>query len=337
MTYYVEYRRALRALRVVAIVLGLLLVAALLARLSWGKFWTQDDYVASMERSRTAHVTRTALADGGTREVIDDRKRGIHAVVERHGGSITSFVMEEPPSARRGTHNRERPRGIRASPPPVRTETTLRAVSYPFFDLGALFSMTIPMGFFIATLLGGPLAKENNGHLELAWTKPVSRERYALSAVLIDVAAVAVAQVATVAALLLAALFWEVPKLSFESLAPGHIAFALVAPIAWFACLTAFSASLKRGPGSVLGIGWVVAVACPLIATASQNAKTPVGRSVYAIFDTVSYLDPIAYAWFQLDYAGDPARATVIGLLALAALAVLYLGAAVLQWRRVEA
>ncbi|HEV2738868.1 MAG TPA: ABC transporter permease subunit [Candidatus Elarobacter sp.] len=337
MSYYVEYRRALRALRVVAIVLGLLLVAALLARLSWGKIRTQDDFVASMERSRTAHVTRTALPDGRTRTVIDDRKRGIHAVVERRGGSITSLVMDEVPSARGGAHNRERTRGVRASPQPL-TETTVgTSVTYAFFGIGSLFSMTIPMGFFVATLLAGPLAKENNGHLELAWTKPVSRERYALSAVLVDVTALAVAQVATAAALLLATLFWEVPKLSFESLAPGHIAFALAAPIAWFACLTAFSASLKRGPGAVLGIGWVVAVACPLIATAAQNASTPVGRSVYAIFNAVSYLDPIAYTWFRMDYPADPARATVIGLLALAALAIAYLGAAVLQWRRVEA
>ncbi|HEV2643521.1 MAG TPA: hypothetical protein VGT98_12475, partial [Candidatus Elarobacter sp.] len=189
MSYYVEYRRALRALRVVAIVLGLLLVAALLARLSWGKIRTQDDFVASMERSRTAHVTRTALPDGRTRTVIDDRKRGIHAVVERRGGSITSLVMDEVPSARGGAHNRERTRGVRASPQPL-TETTVgTSVTYAFFGIGSLFSMTIPMGFFVATLLAGPLAKENNGHLELAWTKPVSRERYALSAVLVDVTA----------------------------------------------------------------------------------------------------------------------------------------------------
>jgi hypothetical protein len=138
--------------------------------------------------------------------------------------------------------------------------------------------------------------------------------------------------------LLIATCFWEVPKFSFDSGVSSRVLFALVAPMAWYACLTAFSTLLKRGPGAVLGIGWVVAVVCPAIAAATRDASTPVGRSLNAIFHTVSYVDPIRYIWFPIDGAArDPARATLIGLLALAVLAVLYLCAAVLLWRRVEA
>ena len=337
MFYYVEYLRALRALRIVAVLLGLLLLAALVVRLSWGNIWSREDQVASMERSPTAHLTQTALPNGGMRTVIDDPQRGVRTVVERQRGTITSVVSMRVGSPGDRAHNREGVGDVRESPHP-RAEAVTTTVAYAPFDLGFLFAFTVPLGLFAATLLAAPLSKENNGHLELAWTKPVSRERYALSAVLVDVTAVVLAQAATAATLVLAGTFWAVPKISFDSLAPLHILFALVAPLAWYACLTAFSASLKRGPGAVLGIGWVVAVVCPAIAGATHDAATLVGRSVYAIFSTASYLDPIAYMWFQSDAANaDPARATAIRLLALAVLAVVYLGAAVLQWRRVEA
>jgi hypothetical protein len=334
---YVEYLRALRALRVVAILLVLLILAALIARLSWGKLPTTDDYVSVMEHSPTAHVTRTTLPNGRTRTVIVDRKNGVHTIVERRGGAVTSISSMSGGSARVEASPRETPRRVTIDAP-ARSRAVGVSYAYAFFDVGSLFSMTIPLGLLAATLLAGPLSKENNGHLELAWTKPVSRERYALSAVAVDVTAVAVAQVATTVALVLAASFWELPKLSFALSSAPHVAFALIAPAAWYACLTAFSASLKRGPGAVLGIGWVVAVVCPAIAASTHDSATAVGRSVYAIFSTVSYLDPITYTWFRSDAVmADVDRATVTGLLGLAALAIVYLSLAVLQWRRVEA
>jgi ABC-type transport system involved in multi-copper enzyme maturation permease subunit len=344
---YVEYLRGLRALRIVAILLGLLLVAALITRLSWGKSPSQDDYVNSLERSPTAHVKRTRLPHGRSRTVIDDTKRGTRTVVERDRGTITSVSTMTAGSSGDRAINREGVRTATASPRPrvdsaTTTTTTTTAASvgvhYAPFDLGSLFVMAIPIGLLAATLLGGPLSKENNGHLELAWTKPVSRARYALSAMLVDLATIAIAEVATVLALLLASLFWDVSKVSFDALAPRHIAFALLAPAAWYACLTAFSASLKRGPGAVLGIGWVVAVVCPTIAAATRDSPTAVGRAVYAIFNAVSYADPITYLWFRNDWPGsDPVRTLTIGLLSLALLAVVYLALAVVQWRRVEA
>ncbi len=348
MSYYVEYLRGLRALRIVAILLGLLLVAALIARLSWGKPPSEADYVDTLEQSRTAHVTRTWLPKGRSRTVIDDPKRGVHVVVERDRGAITSMHTIEGGVLRAGARDREGVRTATASPGTVTTSTTTTTATsetvtttgyyYAPFDVGSLFSMAIPIGLFAATLLGGPLSKENNGHLELAWTKPVSRERYALSAVLVDLITIAVAEVATVLAVLVASLFWDPPQPSFDTLTLRHMAFALLAPAAWYACLTAFSASLKRGPGAVLGIGWVVAVVCPTIAAMTHDTKTAVGRAVYAFFNTISYADPITYLWFRPENPGtDPVRTLTTGLLALAALAVVYLALAVVQWRRVEA
>ena len=345
MVNYVEYLRGLRALRIVAILLALLLIGALITRLSWGKRPSQDDFVTGMERSPSAHVTRTTLPHGRSRTVIDDRKRGLYAVVERNHGTITSVSTMAAGSPRDGARNSERVRRATASPRREDTATTTTTsqtaytgVYFVPFDIGSLFGTAIPIGLLVATLLGGPLSKENNGHLELAWTKPLSRERYALSAVLVDLITIAVAEAATVLALVLAAMFWDLPKLSADAVALKHIAFALLAPAAWYACLTACSAALKRGPGAVLGIGWVVAVVCPTIAATTSETSTAVGRAVHAVFNTVSYADPLTYLWFRNDFSGaDAARTLTIGVLTLAALAVVYLALAVAQWRRVEA
>ena len=44
----------------------------------------------------------------------------------------------------------------------------------PFFAVAALV-----VGTFMATIFGSTLARENDGHLEVAWTKPHSRTEYA--------------------------------------------------------------------------------------------------------------------------------------------------------------
>ena len=49
--------------------------------------------------------------------------------------------------------------------------------------VGVLFAIAEGFALITATMLGGALAKENDGHLEIAWTKPVSRERLALASI----------------------------------------------------------------------------------------------------------------------------------------------------------
>ena len=202
-----------------------------------------------MERSPSAHVKRTVLPNGHTRTVIDDPKRDLHAVIDRNGNTITSIAMSSPRAEREDAIRRHHAQHAGRSSGQPHVESVATTFSLSYFDLGTLFSLTVPIGLLAATLLAGPLAKENDGHLELAWTKPLSRERYALSAVLVDVSALIVAQMLAAVALLLGAALWEIPKVSFERLAAAHVAFALVAPIAWYACLTACSAIAQTRAG----------------------------------------------------------------------------------------
>jgi ABC-type transport system involved in multi-copper enzyme maturation permease subunit len=192
-------------------------------------------------------------------------------------------------------------------------------------------------------MLGGALAKENESHLEIAWTKPVSRDRLALATIAVDIAAIVASQLVMVGLILLVMLMFVTPQLFVNSMTPALIGLALMGPIAWYACLTAFSASLKRGLGLVVGLGWLAALVVPGVAGGSANSSVTVIQVIHAVFQAAAYVDPIAYLSFQgsLSNSGLTFH-TYIGsiewsALLLLLLTVAYVVAAVLQWRRVEA
>lgn len=343
MYYYIELLRALRALRVVGILLALGLLAGVVFRLSFAHGPFERDWAAAIERSPTAHVKRTNLPDGGVQTVVDDPKSGVHAVIVRHGESTTMRVRVPRTAGSTtattttlstfGTHSR-------VIGDPRHPGSTTMTVVNPGNDLwlGMLFSITVPIGLLVATLLGGPLSKENNGHLELAWTKPVSRELYAAAAVLVDVVTMLVSQAAALLALVLGSALWTLPHVRLESGAALQIGLALAGPIAWYACVTALSASLKRGPGAMIGIAWVVAIVTPALAGGTGGSSWPVAQVVHAVAGALSYLDPITYVWFQSPDADvSLARSASGALSALAGLAIVFLVSALVQWRRVEA
>lgn len=328
--YYVELLRSLRALRIVGILLGLLVIGTVIFRLTFVSGVLPEELISNMRNSPTAHVTETALPDGGSRIVIDDRPKKLHAVVERHGNSY-SFQETEPTiviSVDAATHRQKQQTLI----------TTNAFVLGPRYELGELFAMALPMSLIVLTLLAGPLAKESDGHLELAWTKPVSRERYALTALLIDAVTIVLAQVTTAIVIVLATAIWGFPYLSADRDAAAHVGLALLFPLAMYACLTAASAWLKRGPGTAIGVGWVVALVVPATARMTAEAHVPLWAAVHGLFSALSYADPVAYFWFlDAQSVAPAARSTVTALTSAAVLAVVYSAAAVLQWRRVEA
>ncbi len=182
------------------------------------------------------------------------------------------------------------------------------------------------------------LAKENEGHLELAWTKPFSRELYAAGAMAVDIAAIVISQVAGVAVALLLTLMFFVPNITDAGDWTG-IALAFLGSIGWYAMLTGLSASLKRGLGMVVGLGWVVAFIVPQIARATVFAHGTIWHTVHVIFQVISYADPLAYLVFtnrgwQM-YSLVPTAE--LAVLSLALLSIAYLAAALAQWRRLEA
>lgn len=338
MYYFVEFLRAKRALFIALILLGLVFLAAVILRVSVHTgHWDAD-----LQSSPTAHVTKTQLGDGSTRIVVDDAARQTHAVIVRHpDGAFDMDVIEPKNGSNASHHHMDFVTGSTNMSTRDEGNTTHTVIHYrhdmPNYDLGILFMATIPMGLIVASILGGLLAKENDGHLELAWTKPVSRERYALAGMTVDALAIAVAQLLTIAVTLAASLMFFVPRFSYGATAGWEIVLAFAAPIAWYALITAASASLRRGPGMVIGLGWVLAILIPSIGGALQNAAqmNAIAAWFYAIFRGLSYIDPIAYLAMHNNHPtlmSFPASAGV-----LCALVAGYVALAVAQWRRVEA
>jgi hypothetical protein len=304
---------------------------------------TTESWAYNIEHSPTAHIARTQLPDGSTRTVVDDPQQRTHAVILERGDLVRMDVTEPAHKAASSRDN------VNFGSVSVREDvhagvdrTTIQYHRGLDYDLGLLFLASIPMGLIVGTILSDPLAKENDGHLELAWTKPVSRERFAMAAIGVDTLAIAISQLLCIGVVLIATLLFAVPRFSYGEHVGWNIVVGLLAPIAWYAMLTAASSSLKRGPGLVVGMGWLFGIIVPGIAGGLSGATgNAIAAGFYAIFRALSYLDPISYMTFANH--NSTIGTGLLGLsmpattAALAMLSIVYIALSVLQWRRVEA
>lgn len=343
MAYFVEYKRALRALCIAGVILGVFLVLAIIGRIA-SHNQGADAYFGDLRNSPTAHVTNETLADGSVRTIIDDPVRKVHAVAVTTDGRLHVEVTE--PSRGHGSEEDNIMGEVRVHETHRGgvEHTVVDTNLHPHIPLGIMFGISILIGFIVASLLGGVLAKENDGHLELAWTKPFSRERYALAAFAVDAAAIVVSQIACVAVGFLCLLLFFVPAVTLEQSSGVHIALSLLATLGWYAALTGWSASLKRGPGIVIGLGWLFGSIVPGITELFSQSTAPLIEVIHAVLLAITYLDPLAY--INLHMTNSTMQSGMSGALhlnmttacfALAGLTVFYLAAAVAQWRRVEA
>ena len=214
----------------------------------------------------------------------------------------------------------------------------------PNISIAVLFAISEVIGLVTATMLGGVLAKENDGHLEIAWTKPVSRERLASASMGVDIVTILISQFAMVLLVLIICAMFVWPAFYSDATTLPSIAITLLGPIAWYACLTAFSASLKRGLGMVVGLGWLAAIAIPAIAEGTARSSSDLGRAIHWVFQPLAYIDPIEYVHLSFHGSGGmsamqdaPLGPLGVSASMLLVLTIVYLALSVLQWRRVEA
>lgn len=341
MYYYVEYLRAMRAMRIVGIVLGVLLLAGIVLRLSFIHGASPEAYVTDLQNSPSAHVTKTELPDGTVQTTIDDPKKNTHAVVLRKGNEFRLDVTEPAKAGRDHRHDTMSMGSVNMNEDTRGGVSRVTMTYRGGLDLSwsALFAGSAFMGLIVATMLGGSLAKENEGHLEIAWTKPTSREAYALAGFATDAVAIIVAQLLGIAAFLLCAMMWAMPTFTLGAGGFTLILLALLVPIAWYACLTSFSASLKRGPGMVIGLGWFAALVIPSVMAGTAHVQHPIAQGIHLIFTGLAYIDPIAYfpSFSGRGFHGHLVTSIEQAVIGAAALTLGYTVLAVLQWRRVEA
>jgi len=345
MFYYAEYLRGMRALRVIAIILGIMLAIAIVLRLWAFSDHSPQSLAASLQSSPTAHVTTKTLPDGTVETTVNDPVQRVRAVIDRHGRSFRlDATMPSSMWPRNHVHISMGSSDIHRDQKTGVTHLVVSNDAEANIPVAALFAIAEAFALITATMLGGALAKENDGHLEIAWTKPVTRDRLALAMIGVDMAAILVSQLAAVVLILLVCAMFIMPTFHTDAMTLPAIVLTLLGPLAWYACLTAFSASLKRGLGMVVGLGWLAALAIPAIEQATAYLSSDIGIAIHGAFKALTYIDPIQYV--HISFHGSAGAAGMqsmstgplgTSVVLLLILTVVYAGAAVLQWRRVEA
>lgn len=213
----------------------------------------------------------------------------------------------------------------------------------------ALLAFAAFVAVIIATVLAAPLAKENSNHLEVVWTKPVSRTVMALGMFGVDTIGILISMVFAVIFIIAAGSLFVRPHIVIDQPTLPVLALCVLAPIAWYDLLTAASASMKRGYGAVLGLGWFLALIVPGLAIGLTQVESPIFHLLGVVLSVLTFLDPIAYMHLSTDLSpgnGQPSVGFMFGIFSapagvraaiLLVLSILYSTLALLQWRRLEA
>lgn len=334
--YYVEFLRVFRALRVYAIVLAAVFLIFAAVRLGAGP---------SMHRQFMQNFSPTAVRtvsnqNGVETVTIVDREKQTRVVQHTgpEGWDMTIYEGPGSPHHHRARHHRNPGQGgglieVHETDRPDGTHVTQLRTDrrYPFDILATLAGL---IAAIFATVIGASLSRENDGHLELVWTKPSSREQSAVAMFAVDAAGI-LASFALCALLIHAciALFVGWPVLTFGPNSGVTFAIALLFPLAWYALTQGLSASLGRSGRMICGIIWVPALLIPSL----LFIDNPLVRGVLRTVDT---LNPVAYFGVHTGGEYSPTllpHTPLVNLTALAAITILAIAASLVQWRRLEA
>jgi hypothetical protein len=194
------------------------------------------------------------------------------------------------------------------------------------------------VAFVVATILGPAFARENDGHLDIAFTKPVTRVALGAATIGVDAAGIAVAFVIGAIFTWLTTLLFVGPQVIFS---PGDLlsmASGIVVPVSWYVLINASTASMRRGYGAVMGLAWPAALILPAFRFIhSDNALLTVLKTASA---AIAVIDPITYMHFNSSDLGPNGQVVtgpiLTSLLAGLALIAGYGVLALVQWNRVE-
>lgn len=307
-----------------------------------------DQTFAQFEAS--SKETTTKLSDGTVRTVIDNPAKGMRITIDDRGYRGKHIeVFQKNPSERASLENLNFGdvhfrREILPNGSVVKID---EGAALPE-DLNYYFVLAGIVAMIVGTVLGAPFARENDGHLETALSKPVSRWSLALQTVGVDLVGIVAAWVIAVVFLVVGHSIFEAPNYTYGPTDTLAIGLGLVGAFCWYAMLNAATASMSRAYGAVLGIAWPVALGVHGGAIANLG-NSEVARFINAICWVVSRVDPITYIRFGPIFTTvplrgplSPAAATPLSSLSfdlsvLAILALVYGALAIVQWQRVEA
>ncbi|MFY9737902.1 MAG: ABC transporter permease subunit [Candidatus Cybelea sp.] len=348
---YVEWLRVGRCLKCTAIVLGVVLVLVVVTEFSLLNFGsknalTQVDLHTSggdvnaaliMKNATTTHST---LPDGTKRTTIVNAGRGIRVTIDDHGYRGKHIEIFE--------RSVSRPSKLIGFGPVTLKRTAVPGGSMLAIDtnkpedIAYYAAIATFLALIVATVLGAPFARQNDGHLEIALTSPAPRTTLGLGAMIADVTGIAAAWLMTVAVLFIAHVVEYAPNYTYGPRDTEVIVLGFAGLLAWYAMLCAATASMRRAYGIVLGISWPVASLVAVLARVNLG-DAPMGQLVHWLATPLSWIDPFTYLHFGPAFtvdgraAGSLAVSLQSELPALLILALVYVALAIVQWRRVEA
>jgi hypothetical protein len=343
---YVEWLRVRGCLKWMAIVLlcgvGLLLVGRFVF-LDIGPHQSVSGLdvqgVNVVELEKVSKMTQTKLPDGTTRTIYDDAKAGIRMTIDDHGywGKHVEIFESHPPADAQNKTESLGDVSFRRTGVPGGSLLTVD-LNAPE-DLAYYFTIATFIALIAATVLGAPFARENDGHLELAFTKPVSRLPLSLQIVGVDFAGIAIAWAMAVTFLIVGHTIFEAPRYYFGADDAASILLGFLGAFSWYAMLCAATASLKRAYGVILGIAWPIALVVYGLSEANLG-DSAVGQLVHYAATALAWISPYTYVQRAIDVtSGGQSIALLFGstLPMLSILALVYGALAIAQWQRVEA
>ncbi len=340
---YVEWLRVRGCLKWVAIVLGALFLIGVILRVALVGRQDYTSWAVNLKSDPGSKVTETTLPNGTRRTAIEDPAKQLRVIVFDRGWQgkrIEIYDYSEHGSndlkhvgVVMGSVNVNRLPSGHGTFTVIDTNGETDFISYV---VGAAFA-----AFIVATVLGAPFAREGDGHLEIALTKPVPRSRYSMEALGIDALGIVAAFFTTIVFAIAVHAIFEIPHIVFTASDALALMVAILAPIAWYAMLSAATASLRRGYGAVLGFAWPVAGVLLALGYAQ-----PDGNAILAIVHNIAWVfdlfNPLAHISLHHEdiQIGGPA---VFGIsyenqiAVLAILTILYGALSIVQWRRIQA
>lgn len=342
---YVEWLRVRTALKWTAIVFGVLLILALAIRLTMAAFGKDDAlaFVHGVQGDPNSHVVKTTLADGTQRTTIDNPKEGVHIVID-DGGYAGKHITITESSSSQGSHGPKTvvmgSLNVHSSANGRSTVTTIDTDHSSSLALYAAFATFVTL--IVASALAAPFARENDGHLEIALTKPIGRTQLALKSIGVDLLGLLAVWFLSVAFLLVGHVMFEQPRFVFAPNDLTLIVLGWLGVTAWYAMLCAMTASMRRSFGIVLGLWWLASLIVVGVARLHLGASL-VAQTIHWIATALAVINPLYYLHFgpPVTVNGHPDFSLAISpeyeIPALAVLALIYLSLAVAQWRRVEA
>jgi hypothetical protein len=340
---YVEWLRVRNCLKWLAIVLGAMLVIGLIIRITVAvQMGNDESFVKHTMTEPGTKISHSVVGGINRTTILNPREHVTITIDDQPDGGRVIRVVEPSGSHREhadhvtigsfsATHSQN-----------GTTETTIIDTDAPV-PFAYYLAMAGLVGLIVATIFGATFARENDGHLEIALLKPVSRVRYAFGVIGADVACIILAEAMTIVALAIGQAMFEVPHFDFSGANATFVLVALLHPFAWYALLNAATASLKRGAGAIVGFSWPVALAIVIFSHVNLG-NSVTGETFHAIFWTLSRVIPASYASVEFGHDDSVSTGLAAGPWAdsaqyamLAALALVYGALAVVQWRRVEA